>query len=410
MALEEQIASRKLQHADNNVPAPPVLDQAAPPLERIMGQRHGGPMAAPRKDCYASDLRAQIEARNARRAAEEEAGKGRVLGADAQQGLFGPGGVEAPALGCRRRHGAPPLPTKESYAMALQQQMEMRSVEQAAEASRLRELTSCEEDTLDEGLMGKGRRHGPVVPPAKSDYAAELLQQMAVRKAKQTVDAEFPRNGFPGGNGAFSVGEREQVEPVRGRRPPLPIDTVSGHRAALQEQMAERAAQRAANAFHAQAQLEADVAMPIGQDDTPKAGRRKLDLPAKDKKSYALALQEQIAERKAQQESEKNAGAAKGSFIGGDASDMGPMRGRRHPGQMVPASKQEYKLELQKQMAERECKQAAMKFHAQPPWFSALKDAPGADQDVLEHGGAGHRADSLDRLLGANADHVACSY
>lgn len=407
LALEEQIASRKLQCVADKMPAPPLLDAVVvAPLERAMGQRNGGPMAPAPKERYALALRAQIETRDARRAAEAEAGKVR----DAGDVLFGPGGAEAAILGGRRRHGAPPLPSKESYAMELVEQMATRSVQQAAEASRAREPMSWEEDVVDEVPLGKGKR--PTYP-TKSLYASELQHQIAARKAQQAADVEPLLGGFLGGDDAFSG----RVELARGKRQASTIDHLSkeSYSTALQDQMAERAAQRAANAFHVQATLQG---APLHvQEDSPRGGRRKCDMPAATKESYALALQEQIAERKAQRNGYRAncAGAVQASFVGGDASDMGPVRGRRHAGQISASSKEEYRLDLQRQMDEREFKEAGMKFRAQVPDPTSAdgfieRMRPSTDQDLLQRRDGGASSDSLERLLAANVAHASCAY
>jgi hypothetical protein len=379
-ALAEQIASRKALnfHGADEVPAPwaqPVLDKASLQHDRMMGLRYGGPMAPSQKDDYASALRAQIETRAAHRAAEAAADK-----IDPSGGCLGFGGAEASGVGCRRRHGAPPLPSKETYKKVLEEQMVARSLQQAEEVSRRQEhdANGAEDfqDALDEILLGgKGRRKGPVPLPAKSLYAAELDQQIAERKAEQYSNVEAPPNGFPGGDGAFS----EQAEHIRGRRHSSKIDSVSKSalNTDLQGQMAERAVQRAANAFH----MQVVDASPNSEPENVK-GRRKCDLPAPSKHSYALALQEQIAQRKALQDLPPKA-PVQSAFVGGLASDMQQGRGRRHAGQMVPVSKEDLRWDLQKQMAERARKEAAMRFHA-------VEEKRDSDVDVC--------ADALEKL------------
>lgn len=437
MALEEQIASKQLQRAaleeqfvsknvqqvgrSSSVPPPSLSDAAPPASERGMGQRYGGPMAPTQKDRYASDLRAQIEAREVRRAADADAAR-----EAREDGLFGPGAREAPLAG-RRRHGAPPLPSKESYKMELEKQMAMRNVQKAAEAMEEHTPRVDEEgDALDE-LFGKGRCHNKFVPPAKSLYAAELQQQIAARKAQQAAEEgqPLPLGGFPGSgvNGEAFSAQREQA---RGKRQVSDAVSKASHGAALQEQMAERAAHRAARAFHVQAPYELEAALP-GQQDISKAGGRRnypqYDVAPETKESYAQALANQIAERKAQQDRLMVAGPQKSSFVGGDAYDAREaMRGRRHAPSIAPASKQQLMVDLQRQMAER----APVKCQAQAPAYDfppvrwPQEAAPdeqmrpgkkffGADQGADQYV-PGMRADSLERFVGANGAHVSCGY
>jgi hypothetical protein len=285
------------------------------------------------------------------------------------------------------------MPSKDAYAIELHQQMAARAVQKASEDNWQRDAVGSveDEDALDEILRGKGRRHGgPAAKPAKSLYAADLEQQIAARKAavQEEVNAELatPRGGL-----AFS----EQRELVRGRRDASKMDQVSksSYTSVIQEQIAQKAAQRAANAFHVKTSSEADAQALPGQDGTPKgAGRRKCDLAPTSKESYARALQEQIA-AKAFQQGTLGECPQQSAFVGGKASDMGPLRGRRRVENMAPSSKDQYRMDLQRQMAEVDQQRAANKFP------NAVKDLP--DQPDLARG------DSLERLLGANADHCA---
>jgi hypothetical protein len=295
------------------------------------------------------------------------------------------------------------LLSKELYAKELEEQMVARSIQQAQEASRQQphvvnggdDLT----DALDEVLLGgRGRRKGgPARLPAKSLYAAELKQQIAEREAQQSSHPEIPSTGFPGGE--FSV---QAEESTRGRRHASKIDPVNSSmlNIALQEQMAERAAQRAASAFHVQVGASAqDIGTGLdallSTEPESAKGRRKCDLPVHSKQSYALALQEQIARRKA-----KNGFLPKvpeqSSFVGGRTSDMEQARGRRHAGQIVPPSKEELRLDLQRQIAEHANKEAATKPFARSP--AALCE---------EHNGVDTEGDALEILLGAHTGHVS---
>jgi len=282
--------------------------------------------------------------------------------------------------------------------VALQEQMALRSAKQAAEAARFDPVAF--EDPVDDMFLGKGRRHGgPAVRPEKSLYAADLQHQIAARKAQRAVDLDVPSSGFFGGNDAPS-------EVLRGKRNKVESVSKDALGMALQEQMAQRAEQRAAHAFHARSPSGSEVATPRQALESPQAGRRKFGSPDLSKESYALALKEQIAERNAQRDDQRNsnAGRAQGSFVGGVASDDGPVRGRRRVEQMVPASKQEYRVDLERQMANRQSEQAAVKFHAQAP------PLPVGNLDMLGPADNGPAVDSLERLLGAHNDHASFAY
>lgn len=409
MMLGEQIAARKLQHASNDVDAPSLIEDDRPPLARLMGQRHGGPMPPPQKDGYASALRAQIAARDALReeAAVERAASVDVAGLGLGLGVAKDGvAKDAFALGRGRRHGPPLLPTKENYAVTLQEQMAARSVQQAADAAAAaKEPADCDGDVLDEVLAGKGRCHGgPCVPPAKHLYAAELEEQIAERRLQQASQKGTESEPSAPSKDFFS----EQAERARGKRPVWEINQVakSSYNTVLQSQMAERAAQRAANAYH----LEAGSASPV-EAEQPSGGRRRGELPPTSKQSYAQALQEQVAQRKAQEAHDKSAGPAQAAFVGGAASDMGPERGRRHMVQIPAVSKEQLLGDLQRQMAERESKHAAERFHTQAPAHgNHLADAYAEAQGDLEYASTGMPADSLERLLGENPSHASALY
>lgn len=410
-ALEEQIAARKLHEASlwgakNNVPASlPLKSENAdmPSFERLMRQRYGGPMAPAKQNDYASDLRKQIAARDAQRQADHASKND--FGADPKDGLVF-GAAEIPALGgARRRHGAPPLPDKQQYANALHCQMQMRAAQKAAESyNPMEEVLDSELDALDEMVKG-GRRHGAVTHPTKNDYGAQLLEQIAGRKAEavRVVQAEVLSPPSARRADPFS----EQRDLAQGKRQVSQDVPKSAYKTDLQKQMAERVAQRAANAFHVQAAMDADVPAMVREETPRGAGRRKCGAPlAPSHQSYAQELQEQIAQRKAQEQG-LHAGVERAAFIGGDANDVGPLRGRRRVDKMIPASKVEYRVDLQRQMAER--------AHAQPEVVSppsARGAVPFSEQkekgNGRRHSAAPARGDSLERLMGANAEHVSC--
>lgn len=183
-ALQEQIASKKVQKATQDIQALPSVAEVGLPLERLMEQR--ACKERQEKQSYASALRAQIQARESQRAADDKASRADAFSSATPR--HARGGVEAPLLGCHRRHGAPPLPSKENYAKALHEQIRARAAQQAVEASAVEEHTVWDKSAADE-LFGRGRRHG--APPAlpKSQYAAELQQQIAARKAQGPADA-----------------------------------------------------------------------------------------------------------------------------------------------------------------------------------------------------------------------------
>jgi hypothetical protein len=281
------------------------------------------------------------------------------------------------------------MPSKESYALELQEQMAQRSVQQAERASLDVEPCANEEDALDDLLAGKGRRHGgPLVLPPKDIYAAELHEQIATKQAQRATDKGHDV-AVPGIEKAFS----EQRDRARGRRHEVQIDQASksSYQSALQAQMAERASGRAANAFHLQTGENAAAVM-----ESPKGGRRKCALSPMSKHAYAEALQEQIAERRAQEDVK----IVSSSFIGGVSSDADPVRGRRHLVQMPFISKENLKLDLQRQMAEREAQRAEDRFNVQVPRRPPISAQP---EGFLDPCAPEMHADSLQRLLGANA-------
>lgn len=412
-ALEEQIAARKLHEASlwgakNNVPAPAFMEHKSqdadmPSVARLMGQRYGGPMAPAKQNDYASDLRKQIAARDAKRQADLAAKND--FGADPKDGLVF-GAAEIPALGgARRRHGAPPLPDKQSYANALHCQVQMKSAIKAAEAyAPIEEIPDSELDALDEMVKG-GRRHGAVAHPTKDDYGAQLLEQMAGRKAEavRAVQAEVVAPPSARRADPFS----EQRECAQGKRQVSQDVPKFSYKTDLQKQMAERVAQRAANAFHVQVAMDAAVPAMIREETPRGAGRRKCGAPlAPSHQSYAQELQEQIAQRKAHEQG-LNAGVERAAFIGGKAIDEEALRGRRRADKMIPASKVEYRVDLQRQMAERAHAQPEVEL---PP--SARGAVPFSEQKEKgigrRHSAAPARGDSLERLMGANAEHVSC--
>jgi hypothetical protein len=410
-ALEEQIASRKFQGAtelDENT-MPFLHDDDRPVRERAMGTRVGGPMAPTCKENYASDLRAQIAARDAQRLAECEAREIEVGGLDAITSQLGQNNPQVAALGGRsRRHGAPTLPSKESYATELREQMVQRNAKQATEAFDLPETPAGDEDAIDAVLLGKGRRKaGPMVLPPKDSYAAELRDQMSIDNAKRVADRDHLLAVAPEGPSGVFAG---QVELNRGKRPAAKIDQVSRTSlgTALQEQMDEKASLRAEKAHHVQI---GDSKVP-GVEATLEGqhrGRKKVDQPATNKKAYAQALQEQMAQRDNAKNSDEVFHTA---FVGGAATDNGPQRGRRH--QQPAFSKTELRVDLQRQMAEREAQRNDHCFHrkAAPPLQATLLGTEGCssyvEQELPIHMATGSHGDSLERLLSEHAVGAVC--
>jgi hypothetical protein len=407
-ALEEQIASRKLQNCVEYADAimPLWTDEHRTTAKRTMGTlgtRQGGPVAAPCKEDYASALRAQIAARDAQRLADVSTREPEVAGLEGVMAL----GINKPQVESRqRRHGAPTLPSKESYAMELREQMEQRSAKQATERSASTDIASGDEDALDAILNGKGRRHnGPMVLPPKAGYAAELREQIVNDSVKRAADRDQMFSiASEGLDGVFAG----QADKSRGKRPAAKIDQVSRSSLglALQRQMGEKASLRAGNAFY----IQTDADQPPAADANAEGlhgGRKRGPCPSTSKKDYAQALQDQIA-RRSEEHAENGGEVFHTAFIGGAAKHF--ERGRRHADQMPAFSKTELRSDLQRQMAEREAQRNARR--ALPPEHTGLLGTEGCstalDQQLPARMATGTHGDSLERLLSEHAVGQVC--
>lgn len=353
--LDEQIAARVVEPNEDVMPVPFGIDRFGVAGERKMGQRLGGQMAPIRKDAYALMLNEQISERNARCAAEvrideekpehfdEYAGKGRRL--------------------------APAVPSKASYAVDLQAQIE-------AQAARRREgaVPNSPDACMfpEEAAPEKGRRHVCQVAIDTHAYALSLKEQMADRDARRALERQRSPD--------MAQGDQAPLERRGRRRAQTPVSKES-YMHELKGQIAEREAHRAADAFHTKASERGAPAL-----DAPKiarGGRRGGYPEALSPESYALSLQQQIAARDAERAALRPDGACSHSqaFIGNEEATSVHTRQRRHAKEMPPLSKSSYAMELQEQMAEHDARRAADAFHRQKPqddegWGLAGKVAP----------------------------------
>merc|ERR1719491_800470 len=143
-------------------------------VERKLGQRHGGPMAPPKKDSYAKALQEQIAMRDARRCLEQCA-------ADALDDALQLSAVDvdtqAKAVG--KRCVPPAMPSKESYARELEDQIQARNARRKDEGSQLATMAAADVAFAEEAPAARGRRRGgPMMPVAKDTYALDLQEQI----------------------------------------------------------------------------------------------------------------------------------------------------------------------------------------------------------------------------------------
>jgi len=390
LALEEQIASRRaLQPSEETLllPEPCIGEDSPLAAERKLGQRHGGPMAPQTKQSYAKALEEQIALRDAHRYLQSQHPAEEPV--EAQEATFGPD-VKLQTKPAGKRCGAPLMPSKESYAMALKDQIHTRAAQRAQEDLHM--ALEAAAAPAEETPTNRGRRHGgPMTPFAKDTYAMELQEQIATRNAQRA--SERAASLGPSEGHTFLIPEDHKA---RGRRHATLIEQPSrmSYMSALQEQMSEKAAQRAAVAYHTQA-AEALPAGPQEAEDM-QVNRYRGPRSIGTKQDYAAALREQMEVRKVQQEEER--AARKGlsqlpSYLGGPEITM---RGRRHEGQMQSLSKEGLGFILQEQMAQRDAERSKAAFHNQakcdrPPSATRL---PAAHADSL---------DSLERLMSEHA-------
>lgn len=383
LALEEQIASRRaLQPAEETLLAEPYLgaigEDPVLAVERKLGQRHGGPMAPQTKHSYAKALYDQIALRDAHRYLQSQH-PSEDSPADAQEATFG--SVKKPqAKPVGKRCGAPLLPTKEAYAMALQDQIHTRAAQRAQEDSCIASGASA--DAAEETPAHRGRRHGgPMAPFAKDTYAVELQEQIATRNAQRASERAASLGPSEGHTFVFPEDHK-----ARGRRHATLIEQPSrmSYMSALQEQMSEKAAQRAAGAYHAQVSEAPPPVLEETEDVQVKRYRGPRSFGTK--QDYASELREQMEVRKAQEEEER--AAKKGfsqlpSYLGGPEITM---RGKRHGGQMQSLSKEGLSFILQEQIAQREAERSKFAFHNQVKCDTSPNATclPGANADSLE--------------------------
>lgn len=397
MALQEQIAARDAIRAESldsrerrRGGAEPEESSIATPWS-APAQRHVGPVAVPTKEAYAAELQNQIAAREAQRVAERRSAS------------RGPSTPDGPAAGAKeaprgRRYGPPLLPSKDAYAMDLQEQIMARDVQRLQEKAEEVEAAAAAA-AAQEDAASRNRRRGPHGPMAKSSYAAALDEQIAARdlaaQQEAAEDAAWPAEAAAAlAAGSGIPGEAEDLR--RGKRHATKIEQVSrsAYSEGLRQQIAAREADRAAEAYHAQAASEASPSA----GDVPRGGRRPGPGLPLSKEAYASSLQEQIIARKAHQQGlhMEQPESVSSAIFGSTKSGLtaGP-RGRRHVDQMQPLSKQALAAVLQGQMAERH---TSHRSGSCPPPGAGNMQVSWADADGGELSSPLH-ADALERFL-----------
>jgi len=307
--------------------------------------------------------------RDARRAADGARGlaaspprTGGGAGAPLLPGGEAGGAVDPPGATRGKRCLPPPMPSRETYAAALEEQIAAReAARQAGKTSPVLGPPGPAAIMLEQPEKATGRRLvGPMESHVKDAYAAELQEQMVARSLRRATDRALSQEPSGGGLEAGLAGADWQW---RGRRPAAEIGVASKEALtrALQEQIAGRAAEKAATAFHLQE--------PLGTGpvpDWPTKGKRKAaaSAPPPSREAYAAALRDQICEQRGQRAArvaEHLTGATVGAFGGGASSGGGggtreaspAARGRRHASQIELPSKHALGSALREQMAER---------------------------------------------------------
>jgi len=372
--LQEQIRQRKEREAGQlrtDYREVPIVEQMDPmgahPAELTAV---GGPVALTSKQIYAMELRDQILERERfavarHRFEQEEAVADQDTGAVADRAVK------------RQLRAAQALPSKESYAAALQDQISERNARQIEEHS-VSEIGGPLSSSPEESDPVKGgRRHfDRCAPTAKGDYASELREQMSQNEMRRAAERAGSREPPASGGPVQVIGK------PRGRRhlQQMAVPSQSLLKSALQEQIEERDQHRALNAFHRQAR--ASSAGPARAASPLLEGCRRRAPPAipESREAHVQVLQEQVAEKQARVDAERLdrlQKPAKAYFGGPATNDEDPSslgRGRRHEAQMMPVSKHSLGSALRDQMAERE---RARITSEPPPLPAACANAAG---------------------------------
>jgi len=379
------VAARMMGQKVGNSEQPPS------PSERIMGQRHGGPMAPSCKESYALELRQQIEMKEARRAAENRAASVPAVRSDVFAGNEERADVaNVLGLGKGKRCVLSAPSSKDSYALALLEQMAEKKGRAVFKAQQPEEFTGDVPFVANDApSKARGRRHGAPPSMPKEAYALELREQME-DKATAARDVQFAAARLPPTGQSLAIGgEKEQPSSARGRRHETVIENNLGaYNRALQEQMAERASRRAASAHHRQASPgdQQYVAQGVASE-SPRGKRMAGPLVADSKQDYAVALKEQIQIRQMQKAAERavdGAGIENPFWRPVDAAEDARSRQRRHPEQIAPPSKDVLAAALREQMAERNQQRDQERFHAQRPSANGdYGDLPAGELPVM---------------------------
>eukprot|EP00928_Gymnodinium_smaydae_P056797 TRINITY_DN4011_c1_g1_i4.p1 TRINITY_DN4011_c1_g1~~TRINITY_DN4011_c1_g1_i4.p1 ORF type:complete len:521 (-),score=111.21 TRINITY_DN4011_c1_g1_i4:455-2017(-) len=332
---------------------------------RKLGQRLGGPMAPLSKESYASALREQIAQRDVAHAAKADA-DANACGFDEVKGFLGDALSAAAGRKVGKRCAPQAMEAKADYASFLQEQIASRSA--AKQAAEIAERNACINDEPPSVSVGpdRGRRKAGALLD-KESYACELQEQIAARAAQRAADV-IRSQGQPQGGLNVGLGANADADMQRGRRRQENMALIPRQNllCELQAQIAEKAVGRAAGAFHLQAQ---DHGSAVGAGTPAKGGKRHCGPPEPAvKRDYASDLRAQMQERKAQldvflaEDAKEAAGIAARAA---EAAAAAPSRGRRHASQIVPDSKESLATVLQAQISSHEAKRAADAFHRQ---------------------------------------------
>eukprot|EP00927_Polykrikos_kofoidii_P070914 TRINITY_DN67282_c0_g1_i1.p1 TRINITY_DN67282_c0_g1~~TRINITY_DN67282_c0_g1_i1.p1 ORF type:complete len:565 (+),score=97.41 TRINITY_DN67282_c0_g1_i1:59-1753(+) len=358
LALDKQLAARQANAIASVEPEqnPFVGESMAPVCERVMGVRHGGPMAPVCKQAYAFELQEQIStALGARRAAAQE--RSSSLPARASNGFRAD-----PAADLRGKRCVGPVTTvskeaKASYAHELRAQMAERAQKRDADAAQFQEMSF--EKGEDESSRGTGKRVVQSGPVDKQAYAFDLLRQMqendVIRQARRVE--EMARPSYP------PIGvDKSQIS--RGRRHEPIALSKDELTQALKDQMADKETAKAEAAFHRQESPNSNLAAVTS--DARAQGKRLVGPTGQvSKSSYAEALKEQMSARNMQRAADRIKDDLPASSVFGRQASEEPPRGRRIASQMAPVSKQSLALSLQNQISARDAQRAGEAFHTQ---------------------------------------------
>jgi len=257
---------------------------------------------------------------------------------------------------------------KENYNDALLEQIATRDAQRKANKNQSEMVLNANTDMSDAAIFAKRRRHeSRIAPASKESYHDALLGQIAERDAQPAANAfhvQAPDNNYLG---------KEHHEPrTQGKRLGMVApDSKESYRSALQHQIHEGNAKKAMQDYTEQkfpGVLLGDNA--VGREMGGVKGRRHAhQIAPASKQAYAMALQDQIVTRSAQRAA--NAFHAQVDDIQAFEEMAGNVKGRRHGGPVPVASKQSYAIALQEQIAERDVLRNPDGCQKHPPFGAA---------------------------------------